>query len=66
MLINMPSEELKKYKLSQNNINSQKHIEIMPFYEHSWETILNFGEKRLEYVKNTLEYIPKIIRIYFL
>jgi cephalosporin-C deacetylase len=33
-----------------NNIDSEKHIETMPFYEHNWETMLNFGEKRLEYV----------------
>ena len=37
-----------------NNIQCEKHIEIMPFYEHSWETLQNFDEKRLEYVKKYL------------
>lgn len=28
-----------------NNICSEKFIEIMPFYDHSWETTMNFDEK---------------------
>jgi len=34
-----------------NHIKAEKHMEIMPFYEHSWETVINFEEKKLEYIK---------------
>lgn len=37
-----------------NNICSEKYIEIMPFYDHSWETIINFDERRLECIKKYL------------
>ena len=37
-----------------NNIQSEKNIEIMPYYDHSWETIFRFEEKKLEYVKKYL------------
>ncbi len=37
-----------------NTINSEKHIEVMHFHEHDSETLINFGEKRLEYIKKYL------------
>lgn len=37
-----------------NNIHSEKYIEIMPFYEHNWETTTSFDEKKLEYIKKYL------------
>jgi cephalosporin-C deacetylase len=37
-----------------NHIKAEKHMEAMPYYEHSWETVLNFEEKKLEYIKNYL------------
>lgn len=37
-----------------NHIKAPKHMEIMSFYEHSWETVINFDEKRLEYIKKYL------------
>jgi cephalosporin-C deacetylase len=37
-----------------NHIKSDKSIEIMQYYEHSWETIINFEEKKLEYIKTYL------------
>ena len=37
-----------------NTLKTEKYIEIMPFYEHSWEAIINFDEKKLEYIKKYL------------
>lgn len=37
-----------------NNIKSEKYIEIMSFYEHNWETLNNFDEKRLKYIRQNL------------
>ena len=37
-----------------NNIKVEKYMEIMPFYEHTYETDLGFGEKNLEYIKKYL------------
>jgi cephalosporin-C deacetylase len=37
-----------------NHIKSQKQIEVMPFYEHDWTTILKFEEKKLELIKMNL------------
>ena len=37
-----------------NTINSEKDIEIMEFYDHSWETHIRFEEKKLEYLKKYL------------
>lgn len=37
-----------------NHIQAEKTMEIMPFYDHSWETLINFEEKRLGYVINYL------------
>lgn len=37
-----------------NNMEVKKHMEIMPFYEHNYETTIGFGEKGLEYIKKYL------------
>jgi len=37
-----------------NTINSEKDIEIMEFYDHSWEAHIRFEEKKLEYLKKYL------------
>ncbi|MCL5985213.1 MAG: acetylxylan esterase [Actinobacteria bacterium] len=37
-----------------NHMKAQKHLEVMPFYEHAWDTLINFDEKRLEYIKTYL------------
>lgn len=37
-----------------NHIKAVKNIEIMPYYEHSWETHIRFAEKKLEYIKKYL------------
>ena len=37
-----------------NHIKTQKHMEIMPYYEHDYEAIMDFEEKKLEYIKNYL------------
>ena len=37
-----------------NHIKAEKYIEVMPFYGHGWEALINFDEKKLEYIKKYL------------
>lgn len=34
-----------------NHIKAEKYIEIMPYYEHGLEAVVNFEEKKLKYIK---------------
>lgn len=37
-----------------NNLNVDKHIEILKFYEHNWETLVYSDEKKIIYIKKYL------------
>ena len=32
-----------------NNIEADKNIDILEYWDHSWETVLKYEEKRLEH-----------------
>jgi cephalosporin-C deacetylase len=37
-----------------NHIKAVKHIEILPYYDHSFEALIKFSEKKLEFIKKYL------------